>query len=61
VEVKSVNVKLRITEELWLALQRLADNAERSVAGEMRMALRAHVEACDGLTGVNIETVEVPQ
>ncbi len=40
-----VNVKLRIDADLHEALQRLAEVGERTVAGEMRLALRAHVRA----------------
>jgi predicted transcriptional regulator len=43
----NVNVKLRIDEELQLALERLAILSDRTVAAEMRRALRAHVRAAE--------------
>ncbi len=39
----TVNVKLRIDEDLQLALERLAREGDRSVAAEMRRALREYV------------------
>ncbi len=39
------NIKLRIDVELLDALRRLAESGDRTVAAEMRRALRAHVKA----------------
>ncbi len=39
-----VNVKLRIEDDLWAALQKLALAGDRTVAAEMRRALRDHVQ-----------------
>ncbi len=39
----TVNVKLRIDDDLWAALQKLALAGDRTVAAEMRRALRDHV------------------
>ncbi len=41
---KTVNIKLRIDEDLNEALKALASAGDRSVAAEMRRALRVHVE-----------------
>ncbi len=41
----TINVKLRIDDDLYKALKRLADAGDRSVAAEMRRGLKAHVEA----------------
>ena len=38
------NVKLRIDEETLRTLERLAAEGDRTVAAEMRRALRAHIE-----------------
>jgi predicted transcriptional regulator len=41
------NVKLRIDSETLRALERLAERGDRSVAAEMRRALRSHIEASE--------------
>ncbi len=48
----SVNVKLKIDEDTRLALEQLAQAGDRTVAAEMRRALRAHIRA-------NQQSVEV--
>jgi predicted transcriptional regulator len=41
------NVKLRIDSQTLRALERLAALGDRSVAAEMRRALRSHIEASE--------------
>jgi len=44
------NVKLRIDPETLRALEVLADKGDRTVAAEMRRALRTHIQAANGST-----------
>ncbi len=44
----TVNVKLRIDEQLQADLEELAREGDRSVAAEMRRALRQYVETVKG-------------
>jgi Ribbon-helix-helix protein, copG family len=41
------NVKLRITADMLEALKRLANEGDRTVAAEMRRALRRHIQASE--------------
>ncbi len=57
----NVNVKLRIDNELALALTKLALAGDRTVAAEMRRALRAHVEASESATDHTPGSLEAVQ